>query len=160
VNLAIVLASLFLILGTIRKMAGNKSIILQLFLWYLCSVIIFIISSELDHITVLHYYSSLASIPEIIKQNSKIGYPIIWGASSLAIMAIGFRKKNKMLRIISLSIFGITILKLFLFDIREVSAGGKTAAFLILGVILLLVSFLYQKLKKLIFDDNTDHDIK
>ena len=85
-----------------------------------------------------------------------IGYPIIWGIASLLIMINGLRKKNRMLRIISLTIFGIIILKLFVFDIRYISAGGKVAAFVILGVIMLLVSFLYQKLKKIVFGDDQD----
>ena len=61
--------------------------------------------------------------------------------------------KIKHLRIISLSLFLITLLKLFLVDIKGISEGGKIAAFISLGVLLLVVSFMYQRLKKLLLAD-------
>jgi uncharacterized membrane protein len=160
INVAVVVASLFLILKIIKEKLSEKIVLVQLYLWYLCGMLIFIVTSELDHLTVINYYTSLSSIPEILRQNGKIGYPIIWGISALIIMISGLRKRNTMLRIISLSVFGIIILKLFIFDIREMPAGGKTAAFIILGVILLLVSFLYQKLKKVVFGDESEEEHK
>jgi hypothetical protein len=39
------------------------------------------------------------------------------------------------------------------FDIQEMSEGGKIAAFISLGVLLLIISFMYQKLKKLLTDE-------
>jgi hypothetical protein len=38
-------------------------------------------------------------------------------------------------------------------DIRGISEGGKIAAFISLGVLLLVVSFMYQRLKKLLLVD-------
>ena len=58
-----------------------------------------------------------------------------------------------MVRIIALTLFGITLAKLFLFDIRGASEGARVAAFISLGVLLLVISFLYQKLKVLLKDD-------
>jgi uncharacterized membrane protein len=45
------------------------------------------------------------------------------------------------------------LLKLFLFDIRNIPVAGKIAAFFCLGVLLLVVSFMYQRLKKIIIED-------
>jgi uncharacterized membrane protein len=59
----------------------------------------------------------------------------------------------KILRIIALVLFGITLLKLFAIDLKNISPGGKILAFILLGVLLLTVSFMYQRLKKLIIDD-------
>ena len=75
-------------------------------------------------------------------------------------MLIGMRSKIKTLRIISLSLFSLTILKLFIYDISNVGQGGKIAAFIILGVILLIVSFMYQKIKGLFSDDNTKNEVE
>jgi uncharacterized membrane protein len=90
----------------------------------------------------------------IIEQNHKIGYPILWGISSFLLIAIGLSKKLKMLRIISLVLLAGTLLKLFLMDLKGISEGGKIAAFISLGVLLLVVSFMYQRLKSLLLDDN------
>ena len=47
-------------------------------------------------------------------------------------------------------IFGVTLLKLFLYDIVNASNGAKTIAFISLGILLLVISFLYTKYKHLI----------
>jgi uncharacterized membrane protein len=68
-------------------------------------------------------------------------------------MWLGMHHKFKPLRILSLVLFSITLLKLFLFDIRNIPVAGKIAAFFCLGVLLLVVSFMYQRLKKIIIED-------
>jgi uncharacterized membrane protein len=66
---------------------------------------------------------------------------------------LGMKHRYKPLRIISLCLFAVSLLKLFLFDITNIGPGGKIAAFILLGVLLLTVSFMYQRLKKLLIDD-------
>lgn len=78
---------------------------------------------------------------------------ISWGLSSFVMMWLGLRNSFKPLRWGSIILFGITLVKLFLYDIKNIPAGGKIAAFILLGVLLLVISFMYQRLKKLIIDD-------
>jgi uncharacterized membrane protein len=74
-------------------------------------------------------------------------------------MIIGLRRKNRDIRIIAISLFALTLAKLFIYDIRGISEGGKIAAFISLGIVLLVISFMYQNLKKLILaDDSTNQD--
>jgi uncharacterized membrane protein len=70
-------------------------------------------------------------------------------------MWLGMRLKYKTLRIISLTLFSVTLLKLFLFDIVDIPIAGKIAAFFCLGVLLLIISFMYQKVKKILVDDES-----
>ncbi len=86
----------------------------------------------------------------------KIGYPILWGLLSFVFLIIGIKKQNKQLRIIALSLLGITIVKLFFYDIKNVSETGKIIAFILLGVLILIISFVYQKIKKLVIDEPQD----
>ncbi|OPG90439.1 hypothetical protein B2I21_35410, partial [Chryseobacterium mucoviscidosis] len=44
----------------------------------------------------------------------------------------------------------VTILKLYLYDVWEMDNVSRIIAFIILGVILILSSFLFQRLKKII----------
>lgn len=83
----------------------------------------------------------------------KIGYPILWGVLSFVFLIIGIRKQLKNLRIISLSLLGLTIVKLFVYDIQNVSETGKIIAFVLLGVLILIISFVYQRIKKLVVDE-------
>ena len=98
-----------------------------------------------------YFFEEQASLIKL--QVIKIGYPILWGAISFALLIIGIKRQNKQLRIIALSLLGLTILKLFLYDIRNVSETGKIIAFILLGVLILIISFVYQKLKRLVIED-------
>lgn len=88
----------------------------------------------------------------------KIGYPILWGVFSFIFLIIGIRKQWKNLRIIALSLLGLTILKLFIYDIKNVSETGKIIAFILLGILILVISFVYQKIKKLVVDENSEDE--
>src|SRR5688572_30334173 len=130
----------------------------NLYSWFYVFFFVFIASAELDHLVVISAYSPGDSMDHILNQNHKIGYPILWGITSFTLIALGLKKKLKHLRIISLTLFLITLLKLFLVDIKGISEGGKIAAFISLGVLLLVVSFMYQRLKKLLLADTPSVD--
>ncbi|MDV3770907.1 hypothetical protein CMU26_15330 [Elizabethkingia anophelis] len=107
----------------------------------------------------LYKYDRLIFIDEKLSfvklQIIKIGYPILWGALSFVFLIIGIKKQNKQLRIIALALLGITIIKLFFYDIKNVSETGKIIAFILLGVLILIISFVYQKIKKLVIDESS-----
>ena len=123
------------------------------FSWLICIVIVIFLSAEVQLLVNSLFYSKTLSFDEIRTVYIKTGLPILWGLSSFAFMWLGMRHKFKPLRIISLALFSITLLKLFLFDIRNIPVAGKIAAFFCLGVLLLVVSFMYQRLKKIIIED-------
>lgn len=76
----------------------------------------------------------------------------VWLLYSIALMVIGIWRREQGLRLLSIGIFGITILKIFLYDLSFLSTLYRIFAFIGLGLILLLVSYLYQKYKSFIFD--------
>jgi uncharacterized membrane protein len=152
----IVALALFLAFVTVKNSRAFREPDLdRILLWFLSIVVIFAASSELDHLITVANYGPELGISEIIKQNHKIGFPILWAICSFMLMLLGMRFKRRDLRIVSLTLFLVIIVKLFVFDIRGISEGGKIAAFIFLGVILLIVSFLYQKLKKLVLEDDS-----
>lgn len=112
-----------------------------------------ILSFELMHLFIWLSYSDPSSIVTSERIYSKAGLSVIWGITSFFIMWLGMKNSYKPLRIIALVIFGITLVKLFVYDIIQVTPGGKILAFILLGVLLLIVSFMYQRLKKIIIDD-------
>jgi uncharacterized membrane protein len=120
--------------------------------WIMVLLVVYICSAELNHVVSWLSYSQGRIIYEINRQVYKAGYTVLWGIISLVLMQQGMRRRDKTLRIISLSLFFITIIKLFASDIKGISEGGKIAAFISLGVLLLIVSFMYQRLKQLILE--------
>jgi uncharacterized membrane protein len=89
----------------------------------------------------------------------KAGLSILWSICSFIMMWLGMQYKFRPLRIISLCLFTVTLIKLFTYDIRKIPPGGKIAAFILLGVLLLTVSFMYQRLKKIIIDDAGNNNV-
>jgi len=84
----------------------------------------------------------------------RFGLSILWGSFSLMMIAIGIWKHKKHLRISAIVLFGITLLKLFFYDISGYNTIAKTILFVLLGVLLLVISFLYNKYKHIIFDES------
>ncbi|MEM6362060.1 MAG: DUF2339 domain-containing protein [Bacteroidota bacterium] len=108
-------------------------------------------------VTVLWVLSSeLLNLMDLYgKANSyRLSLSIFWGVYSIALIALGIWKKRKHLRIAAISLFGLTLLKLFFFDIADLNTISKTIVFVCLGVFLLIISFLYNKYKHLIFEEN------
>jgi uncharacterized membrane protein len=122
--------------------------------WVMSIILLIFFSHEVQHLFVsLAYYQN--NIFYLEEQYAKAGLTVVWACCSFGLMWLGMRYKNKTLRIISLSIFFLALLKLFFFDIVNISEGGKIVAFILLGILLLTISFMYQKLKKIIIDDET-----
>ncbi len=115
--------------------------------------ILVVLSNELLHLQTTHnyeldYYGSNAVY--------KLGFTALWGIYSFVLIAVGMFKKNKIMRISAISLFGITLIKLLTFDTWDLSTGYKVIAYMLLGVILLVVAFLYQKFKAFIFSDDNN----
>ncbi len=105
--------------------------------------ILWIASSEL--INWMDFFNS--------SQSYKLGISILWGMYALLLIVLGLWKKKKYLRIGAISLFSITLIKLFFYDISHLNTIAKTIVFVSLGVLLLIISFLYNKYKTLISDE-------
>ncbi|GHM98728.1 membrane protein [Cytophagales bacterium WSM2-2] len=109
------------------------------------------IEVTLLHIFILAVLSSeLVNLLELggIHESLKLGLSILWGAYALMLIVIGLKQKLKELRVMAIVLFSITILKLFLYDMADMSTIAKTIVMIILGVLMLIASFLYNKVKK------------
>lgn len=127
------------------------------FLWYLTFFVVFVLSAELDNILLLGFKTTDDSIYAILRISHKVGYPILWTIAAFVLIIWGIRKKIKDYRIIALSLLGLILVKLFLIDVWSMNKGGRIAAFIFLGIVLLIISFLYQKLKRLLSPDESNN---
>jgi uncharacterized membrane protein len=162
-NFAAIAGIIAAIIVLYRRHVGT--VINPMVLWALSFFGVFFLSTELSLHALLFNAESLGfaavertlegheAYHHILQQIIKAGFPVLWGICSFALMMLGMRHKNRHLRIISLTLFTLILAKLFLYDIRGMSDGGRIIAFIILGVLLLVISFMYQKIKKIILDD-------
>lgn len=72
-------------------------------------------------------------------------YSAVWMAYGAGLMALGFWRKSQFLRWQAIVLIGLTVLKVFVYDVSALDRVYRIASFIILGVILLAVSFVYQK---------------
>jgi len=83
-------------------------------------------------------------------QSYKLGLSLLWGVYSLILIGLGIWKKKKHLRIGAIALFAVTLIKLFAYDISHLDTISKTIVFVTLGILLLIISFLYNKYKNII----------
>jgi uncharacterized membrane protein len=70
---------------------------------------------------------------------------LLWTAYASALIALGIRRKSALLRWQALSLFGLVVIKVFIYDSSFLERFYRIVSFLILGLVLLVVSFLYQR---------------
>jgi hypothetical protein len=85
----------------------------------------------------------------------KLGLSILWGLYAMMLVVLGIWKKQKYLRLAGIALFMVTLIKLFVYDLAGAGTITKTVSFISLGVLLLVVSFLYNKYKDVLFGESS-----
>lgn len=129
----------------LRKQVGLRGTAANLLIIGTSAFAVFFASAELDNLCALGGLN--------LQQVHRTGYPILWGVMGAGLVVLGLQMRVVALRRAGLILFALLLVKLFAFDIQQANTGGKIAAFISLGVLLLVVSFLYQKLKLLLQDE-------
>ena len=75
----------------------------------------------------------------------------VWLLYSIGLMVVGIWRRQRGIRIASFVLFGFTILKIFIYDLSFLDTLYRIFSFIGLGVILLAVSYVYQRYKDVIF---------
>jgi hypothetical protein len=74
-----------------------------------------------------------------------MSYSIGWALFALLLLIVGMRRQTAPVRYASLGLLGITVLKLFFHDLSQLDQLYRIAAFIVVAVIAILSSFLYQR---------------
>jgi len=82
-----------------------------------------------------------------IRFRLQVGMSILWTLYAAGALAGGFARRTAAMRYAALALFGVVIVKVFLVDLAELEAIYRILSFLVLGLVLLGVSALYQKLR-------------
>ncbi|CAN5453257.1 DUF2339 domain-containing protein [soil metagenome] len=124
---------------------------------YLPDLPLDLIFDAVFYFTMLWIFSSeLLNLMDVfgVADSYKLGLSILWGIFALALIVIGIYKRKTYLRISAIVLFALTLVKLFFYDIADLSTISKTVVFISLGVLLLIISFLYNKFKDVISENN------
>jgi hypothetical protein len=125
--------------------------------WYPAAVHVFIIALLSAELVQLFVWLGGGPVALWKGLAQKVGFSVLWGVYALVLVGRGIWRKRKVLRLLGITLFGVTLVKLFIFDLGDISKLGKIIAFVGLGVLLLVISFLYQKFKDVILgEDSTE----
>ena len=86
-----------------------------------------------------------------ITNSFQAGLSILWGIYALTLIGLGIYWEKKHLRIAAMVLLGITLIKVALVDLANLDTPTKTVVLVILGALLLGISFLYNKFREVLF---------
>jgi|CXWL01.1.fsa_nt_gi uncharacterized membrane protein len=70
---------------------------------------------------------------------------VLWALFAIVLMLLGFARSNSALRMCSLVLFGVALIKVFLYDMANVRTPYRIISFLVLGLMLIGASYLYHR---------------
>jgi uncharacterized membrane protein len=72
-------------------------------------------------------------------------YSALWMAYGAMLMVVGFWRRSSFVRWQALVLIALTIIKVFVYDVSQLDKGYRIVSFIVLGVLLLTISFVYQR---------------
>lgn len=70
---------------------------------------------------------------------------IAWGLEGIALYLIGFAEQSATARRQGLVVMGLTIAKVYVYDVQTLSTPNRILSFIILGILLLVIGYLYNR---------------
>lgn len=130
---------------------SKRKKIMHFFAFTLYFVITFTICKEYDYISILSSdYSATLNADEfemILRSNQFLPYSMIILTCASILLIVGIKLKSLFLRSVSIIIIGADLVKIFFIEFIEISDNYKGGVFIVIGALLLLLSWFYNKTK-------------
>lgn len=72
-------------------------------------------------------------------------YSALWMAYGAMLMIVGFVRRSAFVRWQALILIAVTIVKVFVYDVSQLDRAYRIVSFIVLGALLLAISFVYQR---------------
>ncbi|MEY8759231.1 DUF2339 domain-containing protein [Chryseobacterium tongliaoense] len=129
---------------------GSDFFKIKLSYWSVSIAVTIMISFEFYHLYILGNANRIMQADQLGKHFSILYLPIIWAVLASVLIYTGLKKDIPEFSKCGFVLIGIMILKLYAYDVWQMDNVSRIIAFIILGIILLLSSFLFQRLKNMI----------
>ena len=96
------------------------------------------------------YFSALATVlTTLLLYNEVSGgmLTVAWGLEGITLLCAGFPLRDRVLRLSGLSLFLVCVMKLFVYDLRNLETGYRILSFIVLGLMLVGVSWIYTRFR-------------
>lgn len=132
---------------TTWKLLKHKYLSLKFAYFALAIFLTYIISMEFSHAYVIANTTKINEV-SILKDRYIFFYlPMIWTVLAIIFLFLGLKKQIPEFIKFGFALIGVMALKLYALDVWRMDNVSRIIAFIILGIILLLSSFMYQKLR-------------
>ncbi|MFS4470487.1 DUF2339 domain-containing protein [Chryseobacterium sp. T20] len=118
--------------------------------WMLSLALIISVSCELHHSYILLTSHDLPHSYKASEHFNILYLPIIWTILASIFIYNGLKKNIQEYNKIGFALIGLMVLKLYGYDVWQMDNISRISAFIALGIILLLSSFTFQRLKNMI----------
>ncbi|MBB6329513.1 putative membrane protein [Chryseobacterium sediminis] len=118
--------------------------------WILSLALIISVSFELHHSYVLMVSSDIPHSYEASAHFNILYLPIVWTLLASIFIYMGLKKDIQEYNKVGFALIGLMVLKLYGYDVWQMDNISRISAFIALGIILLLSSFAFQRLKNII----------
>lgn len=148
---------MLVIITLIRNVKSAVPGNLKVFYWGMTIISTLLLGIETENISVM-LFSNSDNYTNVLYDVRTFVFPVLWALIAMGLMIWGLKGKEVILRKISLIFFALIIVKFYAYDVWHMSQAGRIVSFIMLGVIILLVSFLQQKIKTLVKEDTPESD--
>lgn len=118
--------------------------------WYIAATIVAVLSFQLYQFYYLANWDGQKDDYYYTNHYIIFYLPIIWTILSAFTIYLGIRKNNSNINKVGFALLGITIAKLYSYDVWQLDKISRIIAFIVLGIILLFSSFLFERLKRIL----------
>jgi len=102
-------------------------------------------TASLNALALIGLTSEVVDFFSASKTQRDFTWSALWMLYGAGLMIVGFRGRSSFLRWLALILIGLTVGKVFLYDLSALERIYRVLSFLALGILLLAISFAYQK---------------
>lgn len=153
----IILVGVLLLYYRLKKTPWDQKTFFGLVILFNLILLLFLtqeISAYFDYRRMLYMGQDKLNV-RALRNAEDVTLSLVWGVHAGILIILGFWRRIKGIRWFGLAFLGVVIFKVFLYDLSNLSTPYRILSFIVLGVILLGVSWLYQRYKHLILGEMT-----
>jgi uncharacterized membrane protein len=156
-NLALYIGSLFISTPSMNVHSLALVTFINAVVAAILAVVLYSVWKEKQSSLIIGAFAFFLFILFIAFQWTGLTVTFLWLLVALLLFAAGVMRKLKILRMGAIVLLGITLFKLVLFDSLTFTTVQKVISYLVLGILLLVVSYLYQKYRHRMFNEEAEN---
>ncbi len=142
--LAVVIFAAYLYWCQREELLEGERYVLAILLAVANFVAVWVLSAE-----ALRFFDSRGAVLRTDFSSAKqLTLTVLWALYGIGVIGVGIARGSRAVRWAGIALLGVSVVKLFTFDVFLLEQGYRVAAFMTLGVLLLATGLAYQRFSK------------